>query len=64
MTLPDYQQLAEILAKIKGKFILSINDHPDIRTVFKKFKTKPVSVAYTANNKNRIEGKELLIINF
>ncbi len=29
--------MAQILAGIKSKFILSINDHPDIREVFQAF---------------------------
>ncbi len=29
--------MAQILAGIKSKFILSINDHPDIREIFQAF---------------------------
>ena len=43
----DYQELADILAKIKAKFILSINDHPEVKEVFKGFNARPVSLKYS-----------------
>ncbi len=40
--LTDYQALAEVMAELKGKAILSINDHPEMRAVFKRFTVRPV----------------------
>ena len=34
----DYKRLAEQLAAIKGRFVLSLNDTPGVRTVFSQFK--------------------------
>ncbi|WP_188055653.1 hypothetical protein [Oryzomonas rubra] len=32
---------------MKGRSILTINDHPDMRKVFKEFKMQTVEIAYT-----------------
>lgn len=64
LELPDYKEMAGILAKIKAKFILSINDLPEMRKVFKWLRIKPVSLKYSASRGNWSEGKELLITNF
>ena len=49
--------MASILAKIRAQFILSINDHPEMRKAFHLFKIDPVKLKYTVR-------KELLITNF
>lgn len=64
LELDDYAEMAEILAGIKAKFILSINDHTKMRAVFKGFKIKPVQLNYTVSKGEQIKGKELLISNF
>jgi len=61
--LEDYHEMAEILGAVKGKFILSINDLPEIRDVFKQFNIKPVILKYSVSKGNMTEGKELLITN-
>ena len=64
LDLPDYIEMATLLGSIKARFILSLNDHPDIRDVFKDFRILPVKLNYSvAKNKNSI-GRELLITNF
>ncbi len=64
LELEDYQKMAEILSGVKAKFILSINDHPEIRPIFKSFNIKPVSLKYTVSVGKCKTGKELLINNF
>ena len=64
LELKDYQEMAEILAGVKGKFILSINDIPEIRETFKTFKIKPVVLNYSVCRQKATEGKELLVSNF
>lgn len=65
----DFEDLAKYLKTIKGKFILSINDSPNIRNLFKGFKQQKISVKGGANNQEKgtigqkIRG-ELLIKNF
>lgn len=38
--LADFQELAQALDGLKSHFILSINDHPEMRNVFKDFNQK------------------------
>lgn len=59
----DYCKLAETLQDIKGKFILSINDHPKIRDAFKAFLIRPVVLKYSLHSQGLTDGKELLISN-
>ena len=60
----DFTNLAELLAKVKGKFILSLNDTPGVREVFKGFRMEKVTTRYSVSaNKNQVVG-ELLITNF
>ncbi len=42
----DYGLLSDQLANLKGKFILSINDVPEIRRTFKDYRIKEVQTAY------------------
>ena len=43
LELDDYHELAAILAEIKGKFVLSINDRSEMHKAFKGFNIKPVN---------------------
>lgn len=43
----QYDALAAALKAMKGRAILTINDHPDMRKVFGGFRSERVSVAYT-----------------
>jgi len=64
LELDDYKEMAETLAHLKGRFILSINDDLKMRSVFNGFKTKPVTVQYTVCRNSCTEGKEILVSNF
>jgi len=64
MVLDDYKQMAETLTDINSKFILSINNHPDIQKVFGEFNIKPVELNYSVGRYKSKKGKELLISNF
>lgn len=46
----DYLDLVEVLSSIKGRFILSLNDHPKVREIFADFKIKRVTLKYSAGN--------------
>ena len=43
----QYLKLAEVMARLKGRAILTINDHPDMRRVFSGFGSKLVAINYT-----------------
>lgn len=42
----DFEILARLLTVMKGRFILSINDNPDIRQIFGAFQIEEVSLNY------------------
>ncbi|MFC3053302.1 DNA adenine methylase [Kordiimonas pumila] len=59
----DFQKLAGQLAKIKGSFIMSINDTPEVRHIFRAFTIEEASVVYTAAAGANKRTHELLISN-
>jgi DNA adenine methylase len=60
----DFRQMAERLGRIKGRFILSLNDRPEVREVFGRFRIQSVDLAYTAKRDATIRHRELLITNY
>jgi DNA adenine methylase len=61
----DFQKLADQLAGIQGKFMLSINDVPEIRDIFGAFNLKEVETRYTVGSANRnTPVRELLVMNY
>ncbi len=62
----DFARMAAVLSGLKGRFILSINDVPEIRETFAAFQFREVKTTYTigAANDQRPERAELLISNF
>jgi DNA adenine methylase len=60
----DFGVLAGLLAGIKGKFLLSLNDTPEVREIFAAFDIEPVRTVYTCNkDRNKAVG-EVLIKNY
>ena len=60
----DFRELAERLQKIRGKFVLSLNDLPVVRKLFSKFKFRKIDLHYTAQREAGKRYAELLITNF
>jgi len=60
----DFQRLEWRLARIKGKFILSLDDRPEVRQLFRRFLIEAVSLAYTAKRNAKARHNEVLITNF
>ena len=58
----NYTQIADLMSTIKGRLILSINAHPDMRKLFENFNSKEVSLKYSVGGKT--EAKELIIWNW
>lgn len=53
------------MAESKGKVMLSINDHPDIRELFKDFRITQLELAYTVGrDKTGKTSGELVICNW
>ena len=46
----DYTRLRDLLMGIKGRFIMSLNDVPGVREVFKQFKISRVTTKYSSGN--------------
>ncbi|APX70101.1 MULTISPECIES: DNA adenine methylase [unclassified Brucella] len=59
----QFKILAERLGRIKGRFILSINDVPEIRSIFSAFDIEDVDLTYTAGGGKGKAVKELIIMN-
>jgi len=62
--LADFIALAKVLKGLQGKFMLSINDHPEIREVFKGFNHKNITLLYTVSQAGPTETHELIYSNF
>jgi len=60
----DFKGLAERLGRVRGKFILSLNDLPQVREVFRPFHFRGLELHYTAQRKPGKRFKEVLISNF
>ena len=60
----DFVKMAERLAGLKGKFVLSLNDVPEVRDIFRKFKVKGIELPYTAQKIADRRFREVLITNF
>lgn len=60
----EYQALAAVMDDLKGKVILTINDHPDIRSLFGKFRSKPVELKYSVGGNQNKVFKEIIYFNW
>ncbi|MEA3017274.1 MAG: adenine methylase, partial [Sphingomonadales bacterium] len=43
----DFERMAEQLAQLKGRFILSLNDRPEVRRIFARFEIEERETTYT-----------------
>ncbi len=53
--------MADILAGLKGHFILSLNDHPEVRRIFARVALEEVETTYTVNAGDSRRAGELII---
>jgi DNA adenine methylase len=65
----DYEKLRDLLEKLRGKFILTINDSPVILEIFKQFKIKRITVKSNAGGRpdggiGLRDRRELIISNY
>lgn len=56
----DFERLSALLADIKGRFVLSINDTPEVRQIFAPFHIEPVALTYRLSGKPTA-ARELII---
>lgn len=57
----EYQAMAKLMREIKGKALLSINDHPQIRECFAGLHLEEVPIKYTVGGGQGVDRMELLI---
>ncbi len=55
--------MADQLRQIRGRFILSLNDTPEVRATFAGFDIEAVGVRYTVAAKAAQEAREVIITN-
>lgn len=60
----DFAAMADQLAGIKGRFLLSINDVPEIRDLFAQFRFEEVRLTYSVSTGDQTEAAELFVSNF
>ena len=67
-TAEDHKRLRDILKGICGKVILSYDDHPEIRKLYKRFNVRSAgTVNYTINHRSGVPSRhrpEVIITNF
>lgn len=59
----DFLTLRDLLAALEGKFILSLNDVPDVREIYRDFKISKVKTRYSVGGSNKAVA-EVLISNY
>ena len=62
-----YERMAELMRLVKGRMVVSINDHPDISRVFDGLTImEPIGIKYSVGNNNGSTetSKELVICNW
>ncbi len=62
-----FEEMADQLAHLQGRFLLSLNDHPDICSIFGRFHLTEVQTTYSVGSKKTVEEArrgELIIANW
>ncbi len=60
----QYAQMAELARSAKGKMLISVNDHPDMRRVFGGLEILTVATTYSVGGNNGHKAGELIISNY
>jgi DNA adenine methylase len=64
LTPEDFATFAERLQSLRGKFVLSLNDVPEVRALFHHFHIQGVELSYTAQKVSGRRYREVVITNF
>ncbi|MBT9291874.1 DNA adenine methylase [Prosthecodimorpha staleyi] len=57
----DYDRLSAALKGLRGSFVLTLNDHPEVRRIFRGFRMETAAVTYTIGSGNTTRAGELII---
>lgn len=56
----QFTVLADVLASIKGRFLLSLNDRPEVRETFKRFDIEAVKTTYSVQGGGKSAGEVII----
>ncbi|MCK0746754.1 hypothetical protein [Chromohalobacter nigrandesensis] len=56
--------MAEILGSLKGKAIISLNDHPDIRGILAGYHIETTDIRYTVGGGKGSDARKVLIFSW
>lgn len=60
----EFERMADVLARLKGRFILSLNDRPEVRETFRAFPMREVATTYSISSRSGAQpARELIISN-
>ena len=57
----EFEEMAELLARMAGRFILSLNDHPDVRRIFGRFEILEAPTHYGVAGRGAQAAREVII---
>ena len=57
----QFERMAELLAGIRGRFILSLNDRPEVRAIFARFQIEGVGTHYGIAGAGARPAREVII---
>lgn len=57
-----YTEIADLMKTVKGKVILTINDHPDMREVFGGFRLETAKINYTVGGSDKGKDRQEMIV--
>lgn len=57
----QFETMAEVLAQLKGRFILSLNDRPEVRRIFAEFEIEAVGTHYGVAGGGAQPAREVII---
>ncbi|WP_298434610.1 DNA adenine methylase [Geobacter sp.] len=60
--LERYHELAEVMGRMKGKAILTINDHPTMQEIFGGFRVEIVKINYTVGGVGKGQGRQEMTV--
>ena len=60
----DFAALAAILGGIRGRFLLSLNDRPEVREIFGRFAIESTRTMYSCSNRGNMAAREVFVRNY
>ncbi|MDT8758224.1 DNA adenine methylase [Sphingomonas psychrotolerans] len=59
----EFEEMAAVLANVRGRFILSLNDTPEVRRIFAEFDAAGAELLYSVSGGAGTKARELIISN-